>query len=58
MPGVYRDPGPPKLFGLHHLYGDGHVIWKSARSFKVQDLRPNNPAVGVVNGSGGDATFY
>lgn len=58
IPGIYFDSGPPKIYGIHHLYGDGHVIWKSAWQFKIADLRPNNVNVGVVPGSGGDATYY
>jgi hypothetical protein len=58
VPGMYRDPGPPKISGIHHLYGDGHVIWKSAKKFTTGDLRPDNLKVGVVPGSGGDATYY
>ena len=58
QPGVYFDSGPPKISGLHHLYGDGHVIWKAARQFKIEDLRPGNMNIGAVPGSGGDATYY
>ena len=57
-PGMYRDPGPPKLDGIHHLYGDGHVIWKPGRAFQIDQLRPNNGLVAVVPGSSGDATYY
>jgi hypothetical protein len=57
-PGVYHDPPPPKIFGIHHLHGDGHVTWKSARKFKIEELRPDNRNIGVVPGSGGDATYY
>ncbi len=58
IPGMYRDPGPPGFSGIHHLFGDGHVIWKSVRKFKMEDLRPNNMSVAVVPGSAGDATYY
>ena len=57
-PGVYHDSAPPKFWGIHHLYGDGRVIWKPVRKFKIADLRPDNPNIGVVPGSGGDATYY
>src|SRR5262245_29070599 len=56
-PGIYLDPGPPGISGIHHLYGDGHVVWKSAGKFRIQDLRPGNPAVGSVPAPG-STTFY
>jgi hypothetical protein len=58
IPGMYRDPGPPGFSGIHHLYGDGHVIWKSSKRFRIEDLKPENVNVAVVPGSGGDATYY
>lgn len=57
-PGVTQDSAPPKISGIHHLYGDGHVIWKPAHQFKIEDLRPNNANIGAVPGSSGDATYY
>ena len=56
-PGVYFDPAPA-ITGIHHLYGDGHVIWKSARELKVEELRPGNKDIGVVTDTGGNATYY
>ncbi len=56
-PGLCLDPGPPRLSGIHHLYGDGHVVWKSVRQFRIQDLTPTNPNVGSVP-SEGSTTFY
>ena len=58
IPGMYRDPGPPGFSGIHHLYGDGHVIWKSSKRFNIEDLQPGNVNVAVVPGSRGDATYY
>ena len=57
-PGVYFDSGPPAITGIHHLCGDGHVIWKSARKFEFDKLRPNNMNIGVVPDTGGNATYY
>ena len=58
MPGsFFVDPGPPKISGIHHLYGDGRVIWKPAVRFKMQDLWMGNPNVGEVPGPG-STTFY
>src|SRR3954469_2637743 len=51
-PGWYIEPSPPGFSGIHHLYGDGHVVWKSAKKFKVQDLYMGNPNVGAVPGPG------
>ncbi|HWW00658.1 MAG TPA: hypothetical protein VNZ64_13250 [Candidatus Acidoferrum sp.] len=51
------DPGPPKISGIHHLYGDGRVIWKLAGKFNLPDLYPGNPKVGSVPGRG-STTFY
>jgi prepilin-type N-terminal cleavage/methylation domain-containing protein len=56
-PGMYNDPGPPVIFGMHHLFGDGHIIWKPSRQFKISDLTPGNMNVGQVQGSG-STTFY
>jgi prepilin-type N-terminal cleavage/methylation domain-containing protein len=56
-PGLYLDPGPPKISGIHHLFGDGHVVWKPARQFKIQDLWAGNPNVPAVPASG-STTFY
>jgi len=58
IPGIYRDPGPPKISGIHHLYGDGHVVWKSVRQFKIESLKRGNPLVGAVPDPYGDTTFY
>src|SRR6266511_2186884 len=57
-PGVYHDSAPPKIFGIHHLSGDGHVTWKPATKFKIEDLRADNANIGAVPGSAGDATYY
>jgi prepilin-type N-terminal cleavage/methylation domain-containing protein len=57
-PGMYLDPGPPGLSGIHHFYGDGHVVWKSVQQFKIQDLTPTNSNVGSVRAQGSSTTFY
>ena len=57
-PGVYRDPGPPAIAGIHHLYGDGRVVWKPARQFDIPSLRPGGTNVASVSTPAGDATFY
>jgi prepilin-type N-terminal cleavage/methylation domain-containing protein len=57
LPGFTMDPGPPNFSGIHHLYGDGHVNWKAANQFRVQDLWMGNPNVGQVPGPG-STTFY
>ena len=57
LPGPYLDPGPPRFSGIHHLYGDGRVIWKPVTKFKVEDLWMGNPSVGEVPGPGA-TTFY
>lgn len=58
IPGVYRDPGPPKISGIHHLYGDGHVKWKPARMFRIENLSSANTQIGVVPDTGNNATYY
>ena len=58
IPGVYRDPGPPKFSGINHLFGDGHVVWKSVRNFRIGDLRPNSTNTGVVTDTAENATYY
>jgi hypothetical protein len=55
--GIYVDPGPPKLTGIHHLFGDGHVIWKPAKAFPISELRPWNRNVPAVLAPG-STTFY
>jgi hypothetical protein len=57
-PGVYRDPGPPAIAGIHHLYGDGHIVWKPAKQFDIPSLRTGSTNVASVTTADGDATFY
>jgi prepilin-type N-terminal cleavage/methylation domain-containing protein len=57
-PGVYCDPGPPAIAGIHHLYGDGRVVWKPANQFDIPSLRPGSTNVASVSTPAGDATFY
>jgi hypothetical protein len=58
VPGMYRDSAPPKVSGIHHLYGDGHVRWKPAREFQLQELHPSSTQTGVVPDLDGNATYY
>jgi prepilin-type N-terminal cleavage/methylation domain-containing protein len=57
-PGIITDPGPPAFSGLNQLYGDGRVIWKSAKKFDVPSLSSGNNAVGLVRDYSISATFY
>ena len=57
-PGVYSDPGPPAIAGIHHLYGDGRVVWKPANQFDIPSLRPGSTNVASVSTPAGDATYY
>src|SRR2546421_1104135 len=52
LAGIYTDPGPPKFSGIHHLYGDGHVVWKAAKKFDIVALYMGNPTVGAIPGPG------
>jgi len=57
-PGLYFDSNPPKFTGIHHLYGDGHVIWKNVNKFDVKNLKPSNANIGWVTDSHGNTTYY
>jgi len=57
-PGINSDASPPKFSGLNQLYGDGRVIWRSARRFDVPNLNTSNPDAGVVKAFATDATYY
>ena len=56
-PGIYLDPGPPAFSGIHHFFGDGHVVWKSVQKFNLPALYPGNASVGSVPAPG-STTFY
>jgi prepilin-type N-terminal cleavage/methylation domain-containing protein len=49
---------PPKFSGLNQLFGDGRVVWKSARQFDISNLKPGNPNVAWVRGWSTDTSFY
>lgn len=57
-PGSNTDPGPPAFAGLNQLYGDGRVVWKSAKKFDVPNLKSANNSVGLVRDYSISATFY
>jgi prepilin-type N-terminal cleavage/methylation domain-containing protein/prepilin-type processing-associated H-X9-DG protein len=52
------DDSPPGISGLNQLYGDGHVRWKPAREFDLNNLRNNNEAIGLVRAYDTDTTYY
>jgi hypothetical protein len=56
--GINTDPGPPEFSGLNQLYGDGRVVWKSAKKFDLPNLIAGTSSVGMVRAFGTDATFY
>jgi hypothetical protein len=51
--------GVPRLAGLHQLFGDGRVEWRSSRRLSLNTL-PGAGAgmVARVNGYGVEATYY
>ena len=56
--GINTDFAPPQFTGLNQLYGDGRVVWKSAKKFDVTNLNSANPNVGVVKAFSTDSTYY
>ena len=56
-----REPDP-QFFNLEavapYIPGLNLDVNNIAKGFKIDDLRPDNFNVGVVPGSGGDATYY
>jgi hypothetical protein len=57
-PGLYFDVTPPKFSGIHHLYGEGHVIWRNVNKFDVGSLKPGNKNIGWVTDPGHNTTYY
>ena len=57
-PGIVQDPGPPGIDGLNQLYGDGRVIWKSAKQFDLPALYARTGTNGMVRATVGGITFY
>jgi hypothetical protein len=56
-PGLYFDVAP-RIDGIHHLYGDGHVIWKNSKQFDLNQLTKSNPNIGWVSDQANNVTFY
>jgi len=48
----------PQTAGLHQLYGDGRVEWRSARRLGLQTLPGQGAGVARVKGHGVEATYY
>ena len=57
-PGIVQDPGPPGIDGLNQLYGDGRVVWKSAKQFDLPALYSRTLTNGMVRATAGGITFY
>jgi len=38
--------GPPKISGIHKLFGDGHVIWKARKEFDIENMHLNAAPAG------------
>ncbi|MEW6156971.1 MAG: prepilin-type N-terminal cleavage/methylation domain-containing protein [Verrucomicrobiota bacterium] len=56
--GSAGDPNLSGFSGVHHLYGDGRVIWKSSKKFDLPKTRPDNNEIGLVRGYSTDTSFY
>jgi prepilin-type N-terminal cleavage/methylation domain-containing protein len=54
--GEYKESSP-KFSGIHHLYGDCHVVWKPRKQFKFP-LNANDRTIGVVRALISGSTFY
>lgn len=39
--------GPPKISGIHKLFGDGHVVWKDRKEFDIENMHLNDAPDGV-----------
>ena len=42
------DEGPPKISGIHKLFGDGHVVWKDRKEFDIENMHLNEAPDGVL----------
>lgn len=52
------DPDLSRFRGIHHLYGDAHVVWKGAKKFDLNTVRPGSQTTGWVKGYSTDLSFY
>jgi len=41
------EEGPPKISGIHRLFGDGHVVWKDRDEFDIENMHLNNAPDGI-----------
>jgi prepilin-type N-terminal cleavage/methylation domain-containing protein len=49
---------PNNLAGVNQLYGDGRVVWKSARQMNKAAIAAADPSVGFVRGYASDIIIY
>ena len=42
------EEGPPKISGIHKLFGDGHVVWKDRKEFDIENMHLNEAPDGVL----------
>jgi len=49
---------PNQLAGLNELYGDGRVVWKSARQMNKAAIAAADPNIGFVRGYSFDIIIY
>jgi hypothetical protein len=49
---------PPRISGQHQLYGDGSVVWVSAKGKDLSQLPHPNDTFGKVTGYGDEGYFY
>ena len=49
---------PNNLAGINELYGDGHVVWKSAKGMNKAAIAAADPNVGLVRGYSSDILIY
>jgi prepilin-type N-terminal cleavage/methylation domain-containing protein len=47
-----------RFAGLNRLYGDGHVIWRTAKSYNRDAIQRKDPTQGFVHGWSTDITIY
>ena len=49
---------PNNLAGINQLYGDGRVVWKSAKQMNKAAIAAADPSVGFVRGYASDIIIY
>jgi prepilin-type N-terminal cleavage/methylation domain-containing protein len=54
----FMDKSPPKIAGVHQLYGDGRVQWKSSKKVALETLPTGNNTIGKISGYASEATYY